>query len=422
MPKSKKKSPPAPPQNGIRELVWVEPSSLDENPLNWRKHPQRQQDAIGASIKANGWADTLLFNENTGRLIDGHARREVAIREGIDSVPVLMGWWTEEQEARLLATLDPLGAMAETDATALSDLTEMVRSDMDSLEDLAKADLEILENVNEDLETYAQNVATGLDRITFLPEQNESDDWVENEEQEDEVFKVTIDIDEDVIFSSSNKWGIPDLLEDMLADVSPTVTWDRRDETVREDAWYCHSARKFPEERTGGVLGYFTEDHRFESLWNQKTKQALKISNEEWDGVCLPDYSIYTDEPFAQQLWNTYRQRWVGRFWQELGIQVIPIISGITKNKSHTEWFLETLPKNPPVVAKQVRTIGRGGKKYWVEVQKQIRDTIDIVSPQKFIIYGGIEHESRLGVLPKGTEFILLDSYMTKRRHGLNKD
>jgi hypothetical protein len=421
MAKKKKSSPSQPPSNGIRELIWVDPASLDENPLNWRKHPQRQTDAIGASIKANGWADTLLYNENTGRLIDGHARRQVAIEEGLDSVPVLVGNWTEEQEKHLLATLDPLGAMAETDASALTTLTDMVKNDQESLKNLEKRDQEILGNVTQDLETYAFNVSTGADRETFLPSQE--DEELEDYNEKDTTPVVDIVIDEEAYFPSSNEWGIPDLLEgeEFLADVTPDMTWDRSEESVSSDAWYCHSGRPFPEEREGGILGFFTEDYRFESIWNKKAKQAWKILDENWDGVCLPDYSIYTDEPFPIQLWNTYRQRWIGRFWQELGIPIIPIISGMTRSGSHKEWFLETLPKNPPVVASQVRTIGRGGKKYWRAKWNLIKDTIEIVKPRKFIIYGGLENKKHLGDLPKGTEYILLDAYMTKRRHSFQE-
>jgi len=421
MPKSKKNAPPAPPQNGIRELVWVDPQSLDENPLNWRKHPKRQTDAIGASIQANGWADTLLFNENTGRLIDGHARREVAINEGLESVPVLMGWWTPEQEVHLLATLDPLGAMAETDAGALSNLTDMLKEDQESLSQLEEKDREILDNVTDDLDAYAFNVSVGDDRSTFLPRQRarSEEDRILEETEVTATPMAELVIHEDIVFESSNDWGIPDLDEEMLADVHPDTTWDRSEETVTETSIYCHSARPFPE-KEGGVLAYFTEDKRFESLWNSKAKQADKLIGEAWDGVCLPDYSIYSDHPLAERIWNTYRQRWLGRFWQLHGIPVIPIISGMVGDY-HDSYFLETLPKFPPVVAMQVRTINKGGKQYWQGVQELISRSVSIVEPEKFIIYGGIENRKRLGTLPKNVEFIMLDAYMTKRRHKLKE-
>jgi len=68
-----------------------------------------------------GWAGALLYNETSGRIIDGHLRREVA-QDG--KVPVLIGSWTEEQEALILATLDPLAAMAEADADKVRALLE----------------------------------------------------------------------------------------------------------------------------------------------------------------------------------------------------------------------------------------------------------------------------------------------------------
>ena len=415
MAKRTKKAPPAPPQNGIRELVWVEPTSLDENPLNWRKHPERQTDAIGASIKANGWADTLLFNENTQRLIDGHARRQVAIEEGIDSVPVLIGWWTEEQEKHLLATLDPLGAMAETDATALTGLTEMLQQEEDSLQELAEADQEILKSITSDLSTYAFNVSVGDAQETFLPEQ------VTEEEEAFEEYggAVKLTIDEEVLFPSSNDWGIPDLLDDMLSEVVPDTTWDRSDDTVSPTSWFCQSGRPFPEEREGGILGFFTEDYRFASYWNKKTEGVLKLSEEEWSGVCLPDYSVYHDEPFAIQLYNLYRSRWLGRFWQELGIKIIPIIQA-GGDEDANECFLETLPKKAPTLAFQCRTVNRRGS--WTRAKGLLEDTINLIAPKSIIIYGGVELRKKLGSLPSGTKYIFVDSYMTKRRHRIQEN
>ncbi len=109
-------------------LEWVTPDSVAENPRNWRRHPALQQDALAASLDECGWAGALLFNETTGRLIDGHARREQALKKGIPSVPVLVGRWTVAQEAKILATLDPIAAMAETDSAALSALLKDVET------------------------------------------------------------------------------------------------------------------------------------------------------------------------------------------------------------------------------------------------------------------------------------------------------
>jgi DNA modification methylase len=110
-------------------LEWRSPAELTENPRNWRTHPEAQSQALSDVLADVGWAGACLFNETTGRLIDGHARRKVALDRGESAVPVLVGAWSEAQEATILATLDPLGAMATADAGRLDALLRDVATD-----------------------------------------------------------------------------------------------------------------------------------------------------------------------------------------------------------------------------------------------------------------------------------------------------
>lgn len=103
-------------------LEWRSPEELAENPRNWRRHPPEQLAALSDAIAEVGWAGACLLNQRTGRLIDGHARRKVALEQGAALVPVLVGDWSEADEAKILATLDPLAAMAAADAPALEAL------------------------------------------------------------------------------------------------------------------------------------------------------------------------------------------------------------------------------------------------------------------------------------------------------------
>ena len=83
--------------------------------------------ALPEVIQEVGWAGALLYNERTQRLIDGHARKELF--EGKGKVPVLIGSWDEATEKKILATLDPLGAMAEANQAALAALHAEIGSD-----------------------------------------------------------------------------------------------------------------------------------------------------------------------------------------------------------------------------------------------------------------------------------------------------
>ena len=134
-PPKKKPTPPADPPGALR-LEYRSPAELAENPLNWRRHPDTQLSALSDVITEVGWAGACLFNERTGRLIDGHARRKVAIEQGCEKVPVLVGDWSEADEAKILATLDPLAAMAEADAAALDALLRDVKTGSQAVADM----------------------------------------------------------------------------------------------------------------------------------------------------------------------------------------------------------------------------------------------------------------------------------------------
>ncbi len=111
-------------------LEWLDPKELADNPANWRGHPLEQMRALKDILAEVGWAGALLYNERTKRLIDGHARKKV-VKDG--KVPVLIGSWTEDQERKILLTLDPIAAMAEGDKGAIEKLLAQVQFSSQSI-------------------------------------------------------------------------------------------------------------------------------------------------------------------------------------------------------------------------------------------------------------------------------------------------
>lgn len=69
---------------------------------------------------------------------------------------------------------------------------------------------------------------------------------------------------------------------------------------------------------------FFEDDYLFERLW-RNPKKYLQILHD-YNGVILPDWSLYRDMPLVMQLWNIYRSRAIGAWLQENGIEVIPDI------------------------------------------------------------------------------------------------
>jgi hypothetical protein len=92
------------------------------NEANWRKHPDRQRSALRGTLDKVGWVASIMVNKRTGRMIDGHARVEEALSKGEKSVPVDYVDLSEDEEKLVLATLDPIGALAEADGDKLEEL------------------------------------------------------------------------------------------------------------------------------------------------------------------------------------------------------------------------------------------------------------------------------------------------------------
>jgi hypothetical protein len=120
----------------ILELRRVQARELRVNPKNWRKHPARQQAALRGLLEEIGYAGALLARETDDdalELIDGHLRAETTPDE---LVPVLVLDVTEKEADMLLATHDPLAAMAETDDEALAALLANLETDDARVEQL----------------------------------------------------------------------------------------------------------------------------------------------------------------------------------------------------------------------------------------------------------------------------------------------
>lgn len=116
-------------RNRIAGHAEVDPRTLEAHPGNWRKHPQPQADALTGVLNDVGWVQSVIVNQRTDRIIDGHLRVAEAVKRGQPSIPVVYVDLSEAEEAEILATFDPLGAMAEADAAALDALLGGVSSE-----------------------------------------------------------------------------------------------------------------------------------------------------------------------------------------------------------------------------------------------------------------------------------------------------
>lgn len=112
------------------------PDQLLANPQNWRIHPKAQQDALSGMLDEVGWVQSVIVNQTTGHLVDGHLRVSLALRDGAESVPVVYVDLTPAEEALVLASIDPIGALAATDSAILDQLLAEVTTTSGELQKL----------------------------------------------------------------------------------------------------------------------------------------------------------------------------------------------------------------------------------------------------------------------------------------------
>jgi len=151
-------------RNRIKERRRVRAGDLIANPKNWRDHGSEQKAAVTAILEEIGQCATLRAIETPAglMLIDGHLRTELDPAQEWD-VDVLD--LTTEEADILLASFDPLAAMATTNKAALDEL-------LAGLPDSAAIDAIYAE---EDREPMRDAAAIELDYSVLVKCENEQD-------------------------------------------------------------------------------------------------------------------------------------------------------------------------------------------------------------------------------------------------------
>jgi len=168
------------------------------------------------------------------------------------------------------------------------------------------------------------------------------------------------------IFESSNEYGFPDLLPELLAREVPT-------------SLYAYGSGRMQD--TSGAIHFFVEDFKFAGMWHYPERGARAVLNANSAAICEPDFSLWLDMPLAEQIHAIYQRRWCARKWQEYGCKIIPILSAGTEATWSFAW--DGIPKGCPVVAVQVQTIADSGY-----LTAMLQAAIETVQPQSVLIYG----------------------------------
>ena len=150
------------------------------------------------------------------------------------------------------------------------------------------------------------------------------------------------------------------------------------------DHWISFNFAKGCEEPEKHGIHFFVDDYQFMRLW--KTPDAYTEMLQKFQAVCTPDFSTYVDFPLAIQIYNHYRKHWLGAYWQECGIKVIPTISW--SDESSFDWCFDGEPSDGMVAVSTVGTQGSQiAAQYFENGYNEMKRRLN---PSQIVLYGSI--------------------------------
>lgn len=134
-------------------------------------------------------------------------------------------------------------------------------------------------------------------------------------------------------------------------------------------------------------LHFFIDDYQFIRLWDNPDAYLDKLK--QYQAVCTPDFSLYTDFPLAVQQFNHFRKHWLGAYWQMHGIQVIPTICW--SDMASFDWCFDGEPTNSCVAVSSVGTQNREATRKGFLAG--YRAMMERLTPTHIIFYGDVPPE-----------------------------
>ena len=262
---------------------------------NAKKHDQRQIDNVAESIRQFGFAQPLVVDK-ANNLIIGHCRLLAAKKLKLQQVPVVI--------------MDEL-TLAEADKLRLLD-NKLNESAWDY--ELLESEVAQLDFFNFDIDwelnsDYASgNMSTDYEPVTGSAE-DEADDLGYYGDERERTFRAynmrltfSVDLTEDF-------WQMPIIHAENF---TPT------------DLIGFKYAMQTPDDQKQCGIHCFIDDYQFERLWNKPDDYIELLSG--FECFCSPDFSLYLDMTMPTKIWNVYRSRLLGAYYQAQGIRVIPTI------------------------------------------------------------------------------------------------
>ncbi len=311
----------------------------------YKNNPRINNEAVkyvAESIKEFGFKVPIIIDKNN-EIICGHTRYKASKSLKLDKVPCIVADDLSEEQIKAFRLADnKVSEKSEWDFNLLQDeLSNIINIDM------ATFDFELF---NED------------------PKETEKSDEISEEYKPNERERT------------NNTYNLG-LYDPELTNGKYQMPIINNDKFIPKELLGFNYAKTSENKKTG--IHFYLDDYQFERIWNNPMEYIQIL--EEYDCILSPDFSLYMDMPIAMKIWNVYRSRLIGQFYQNCGIKVIPTISWAEEETF--EFCFDGIPKGSIV---SVSTIGVKQDEEAFKIWKNGMDEmIKRIEPSAILVYGG---------------------------------
>lgn len=338
--------------------------------IPYEKNPRNNREAIKyvtESIKQFGFKNPIILDENNV-IICGHTRYASAKKLKLESVPCIIADDLSEEQVKAFRLADN-----KVSEYAIWDL-DLLNEELSNIFKIDMSDL-------------------GFDDFDFNLELEQDEEETEHKENERE--------------RTNNTYNLR-IYDETMVDGKYQMPIIKNDNFIPKDIIGFNYAKTSEEKNVG--IHFYLDDYQFERVWNNP-EEYIEIL-QEYECIFSPDFSLYLDMPIAMKIWNIYRSRLIGQYYQGFGIKVIPTISWAEKETF--EFCFDGIPKGSIV---SISTIGVKRDEEAFKIWKDgVDEMIKRIEPSAILIYGG-EVDYNYGNI----KVIYYDNNVTERMKKLKK-
>ena len=321
------------------KIEYININDLIAYENNAKIHTREQVEQIKKSIQEFGMNDPIaVWKDNI--IIEGHGRLIACQELGFEELPIIrLDDLTDDERKAYTLIHNKLTMNTDFDIDILNDELDHIEIDM------SEFGFDI--NIDDDFENDFED----------------DDDGYYGDERERTNRAYNLDLIDNL---TKDFWQMP-IIEN--------------DNYIPKDLIGFNYAKSNENKNCG--IHFYIDDYQFERVWNYPEKYVEILS--EYECILSPDFSLYLDMPMPMKIWNIYRSRLIGQYFQNRGIKVIPTISWAEKETF--EFCFKGIPKGSIV---SISTIGVKQDQNALQIWRDgVDEMIKQIKPSVILVYGG---------------------------------